>query len=270
MISLARRVAQRIRHHPGLGPLEPLWPLLRRPYLACMTFFGESRGISVTIAGCEMRLNPLFCTQNWETVETEAYNAFAAEIRPGSTVFDVGAHIGTYTLIALQRAGPKGRVVAYEPHDHTRAHLAQHLRWNAAENRTTVRTVCCGAVAGIADFYCITDRAEGMNGLIPIEGFVKRAVTVVPLDQEVKQHGLLPNVIKIDVEGAELDVLKGAEQTLRRSRPPVFLSLHPSALAKRNESPEMIFVWLKQRGYRYEVISEDHEIHVIARAIHAV
>jgi len=267
MLSLARRIAQGIRHNQALRFLDPIWPTLREPYLKLMTILGGGRGISVEIAGCRMRLHPAFCTQNWETVEAESYRAFAAEIRPGSTVFDIGAHIGTYTIIALQLAGPEGRVVAYEPHDYTREHLLRHLQWNASDTRTTVRDLCCGADDGSADFYFIPGQTEGMNGLVPVQGFSKRTASVVPLDKEVTDLGIVPDILKIDVEGAEWDVLKGAEQTLIRKHPILFLSLHPPALAKRGEAPDDVLEWLNRRGFGHEVIAEDHEIHVLARHI---
>jgi hypothetical protein len=85
------------------------------------------------------------------------------------------------------------------------------------------------------------------------------------LDKEIADLAFVPDIIKIDVEGAEWDVLKGAEKTLERNHPILFLSLHPRALAIRGESPDMVLDWLKQRGYSHEVIAQDHEIHVVAR-----
>lgn len=265
MLSLLRRCAQSVRHNQALSFLDPAWPILRKPYLTVMTTFGRRHGIAIEIAGCTMRLHPAFCTQNWETVEAESYSAFAAAVRPGAVVFDIGAHIGTYSIIAFKKSGNQGRVVAYEPHDYTRGHLIQHLAWNGVRSEVVVRDVCCGAKVGTADFFCKPGEAEGMNGLVPVSGFVRRTVSITTLDSEVCSLSLAPDIFKIDVEGAEWDVLKGAEQALRQYHPVLFLSLHPTALAKRDESPEIILDWLQQRGYEHEVIARDHEIHVIAR-----
>ena len=70
---------------------------------------------------------------------------------------------------------------------------------------------------------------------------------------------------KIDVEGAEWDLLKGAENILKSRKPILFLSLHPEALAKRGVSTESIISWLREFGYKVEIISQDHEIHVIVK-----
>jgi len=230
-----------------------------------MTFLGRRSGIAVEIAGLQVRLHPAFCTQNWETIEADSYRAFAAAVHPGDIIFDVGAHIGTYSIIALKRAGENGRVVAYEPHDFTRGHLLEHLAWNAVTARAVVREVCCGAKTGVAEFYCKPGEAEGMNGLVPVPGFESLEATVVTLDSEARALQLIPSLIKIDVEGAEWDVLKGAEGLLREHGPVLFLSLHPSALEMRNEAPNMLLRWLEERGYAHETIARDHEVHIVAR-----
>lgn len=267
MVSLIRRVAQRIRHDPRLSFLDPIWSMLRKPYVTFMRVFGRRRGIAVEIAGSKMRLHPDFCSGNWENIEVESYRAFAANVQTGSVVFDVGAHIGTYTIIAVQNAGTRGRVIAYEPNASAREYLIMHLLWNNSMAQTTVRDICCGAETGTSDFFHKPGQAEGTSGLIPVEGFSRSAALISTLDQEVTSLGLVPNVIKIDVEGTEWDVLKGAEDILRRHRPVLFLSLHPGALATRNESADEVMDWLEQRGYVYEVIAVDHEVHVLARSV---
>ena len=230
-----------------------------------MTGLGGRRGIKVKIADCTMRFHPIFCTQSWGEIEAESFRAFAEIIQPGAVVFDIGASIGPYTFIALAKTGPSGRVVAYEPHDYSRRHLIRHLKWNGAGAQTVVRDVCCGARDSSAEFYYVPDHVEGMSGLVPVEGFEKRVVKVVTLDDEVTSLGVKPDVVKIDVEGGEWDVLKGAEKILREIQPILFLSLHRAALAKRRETPEEVLEWLSQRGFGSEVIATDHEIHVLVK-----
>lgn len=265
MITILRRVAQAVRHAPLLRSFSPLWRILRDPYLAVIRRFG-THGITVRVGGTGMRLHPDFATQNWETVEFASYKAFAEMLHEGDVVYDVGAHLGTYSLVALDRIGQSGRVVAYEPHEFTRRHLERHLAWNGGTDRTVVRALCCGREPGEATFYFAPERAEGMNGLVPVDGFSKQLVEVSTIDGEVAQLDLVPSLIKIDVEGAEWDVLKGAEQTLAQFHPRLSLSLHPVALAKLGFKPEEVLGWLEARGYRTEIIDRDHEIHVVAVA----
>ncbi len=264
MISAFRRLAQTARHTRGLRLMNPLWNILHKPYLQILTALGSKNGIEVVVGDYPMRVHPAFATVSWETVEVKSYGAFARAVQADDVIYDVGAHIGTYTMTALLKAGFRGKVVAYEPCNLTREYLLQHLKWNGVAERAIVRDLCCGAISGTADFYCLPGRAEGMNGLVPVDGFEKVRVEVTTLDAEIARLELNPSIIKIDVEGAEWDVLKGAEQALRQYRPVLFLSFHPDALAKRDESVEAILDWLRRLGYRHEEIGRDHEIHVIA------
>ena len=270
VISTLRRVAQRVRHWPPLRFLDPVWTLVRRPYLRLLNSAGSAHGIEVAVGGYPLRLHPAFATLRWEQLEQTAYRAFVDELRPDSVVFDVGAHIGTYTLLAAGRVrAPLGRVIAYEPHARTREYLRQHLGWNRGGDQVLVREVCCGAAPGSADFYCLPGQTEGTNGLVPVPGFERQTAEVTTVDEEAQRLGCMPTLIKIDVEGAEWDVLKGAEAVLSRSKPVLLLSLHPHALAQQGCSPDTVLNWLRERRYDCCIIDRDHEVHVLAKAITA-
>jgi FkbM family methyltransferase len=263
--AILRRSAQSIRHAPGLRQWSGLWSRLRAPYRRVLTGLSASRGVPMIVGGQTMRLSADVVNLNWETVEVESYRAFAAEVAPGDVIYDVGAHFGTYTIIGVARGGPRTRVVAYEPCDLTREYLTRHLRWNGAEQQVTVRPVCCGAAAGSATFYYRPDRPEGINGLLPQDGLVPTTVEMTTIDREVEALGLAPAIIKIDVEGAELDVLKGAEHVLAAHRPRVLLSLHPRQLAQAGLDTDTVIAWLTDRRYQVAVVGQDQEIHVLAR-----
>ena len=270
MSSALRRIAQTVRHCPGLNRLDRVWSILRQPYRRLLDWTGKAAGIEVTIAGHRVRLDPTFAHVGWESVEPEAYRAFSQAVRPGCVVFDIGAHIGTYTILALQRSTPDGLVVAYEPHFATNVYLRRHLQWNGAAERVVLRSCCCGAKSETGEFYCVPDQPEGRNSLLWTEGFAKSRVEVATIDNEVAQLGLVPSVIKIDVEGAEWDVLRGAERTLTSCRPILFVSLHPPQLLLRRERPSEVLDWLRARGYCHELLGEDHEVHVRAVPIRKV
>ncbi len=261
-----RWIAQRLRHAPGLRGLSDLWRLLRAPYGAALRLLSAEQGLPIAVAGHSLRLDPHFANLRWDRVEAEPYRAFSRLISAGNVVYDVGAHIGTYTLIALRCGGPDARVVAYEPADLTRAYLLRHLSWNRATEQVVVRSRCCGDKSGMATFYFDPRSPEGTNGLLPLDGCISKTVTVSPLDEEVEALGMIPDLVKVDVEGAEMQVLRGAEQTLVRHKPALLLSLHPEPLAKQGMSPQGVLDWLAERGYRCRIISRDHEIHVVAQA----
>jgi FkbM family methyltransferase len=262
--SFFRKVAQSVRHAPGLRRWTGMWDLLRRPYARALTLLSGQTGLPLQIGGDIIRLNPMFANLNWETVEVEAYRAFRTAVKPGDTVYDVGAHFGTYTIISIHQGGPETRVIAYEPCELTRQYLTQHLKWNRVAGQVLVRGVCCGATRGKASFYFRPGVPEGINGLVRNEGLSEVPVEVTTLDAEVDELGLRPAIIKIDVEGAELDVLRGAELTLRNCRPRLFISLHPGPLATLGIQPSVILDWLDKRAYRCHIIAEDQELHVMA------
>ncbi len=264
-ISLLRRVGQGLRHHPALRGLDGLWAALRGPYRMALRLFSGGRGFTARIAGVPLQLHAAFAAQRWETIEVETYRAFIDAIAPGAVVVDVGAHIGTYAMLAALKTGEGGRVIAYEPCEETRRYLLAHLDWNHVASRITVREVCCGSETGTATFF-FRDGAEGMNSLVPTEGFESAPMPVVTLDDEMRALGVVPAVIKIDVEGAEFEVLKGAEATLLSAHPTLFISVHPAPLAAHGLSEAHILDWLVERGYRTNVIARDYEVHVLATA----
>jgi len=260
-----RRSAQSIRHLPGLERLTPVWNGLRAPYRRILAQLAGTRGVPVMIGGYSIRLAPDTVSLNWETVEVDAYNVFVHEIGSHEVIYDVGAHFGTYTLIGLKRGGPGTRIVAYEPCELTREYLLRHLRWNGAGDQVVVRPVCCGSTAGVATFYYKPGVPEGINGLLPDEGLAELPVRVTTLDEEVRELGLVPTFVKIDVEGAELDVLNGAAEVLSRHRPRLLLSLHPRRLAQAGLDCHAVRQWLSARDYQWRVVGEDQEVHVLAR-----
>ena len=264
--SLLRRAAQTIRHAPGLQYLDPLWNRVLPIYELALDVLSAGRGVEVQIAGCPIRLGSHFAGAAWESIERESYERFARTVQSGDIVYDVGASIGTYSLVALQKSAPDGRIVAYEPVELTRESLIDHLQWNKASARAIVRPVCCGLATQEAPLYFREGEMIGDSGLVPFSGAQTKIAQVRSLDSEVADLGLVPTIIKIDVEGWEFDVLKGSEETLKRYGPTLFLSLHPRALAQLQTSPEAVQSWLEERGYHLEPIGADHEIHVVARS----
>jgi FkbM family methyltransferase len=129
-------------------------------------------------------------------------------IRPGDVVWDVGAHHGYVTLMAAAAAGDDGVVHAFEPGERNAGMLERHLRWNGVRNATAHRAAL-GAVDGEADFgggYTSKMQALGRGD----ERVVVRRGASLVADGDAPR----PDVMKIDVEGAEGDVLAGVAEIL--------------------------------------------------------
>jgi len=145
---------------------------------------------------------------------------FTKSLWTGAVVFDVGAHVGYYTLLAARSVGHSGTVIAFEPNDRNVALLRRHLALNALSNVEVVEAAA-GAAAGRSHF---DPHADGHLGRLSELGSVE--VAVVSLDGILAERGLLPDVIKIDVEGGEEAVLQGATAMLTKGQPTIFLATH--------------------------------------------
>jgi FkbM family methyltransferase len=154
------------------------------------------------------------------TYEPEQSGLFLRHIHAGEQVLDIGAAAGYYTLLAARLVGPRGQVVAFEPDRANLSYLRAHVRANRL-NQVTVLPLAVGAEHGQFRFGGGTGSGTGR---LCDEG--THEVAVRRLDDLAAERGLVPRHVKIDVEGAELGVLQGGEQTIRRYRPTIFLSTH--------------------------------------------
>lgn len=234
------------------GPVEPLpvhrcvnripIGLLRLPIAR-----GPLRGMW-WLVGSHGKLGRVL-TGGYEREQTEL---FARVVRRGQTVLDLGAHVGYYTLLCARLVGKGGRVIAFEPDAENQACLRGHVRANSLRNVLVV-PAAVGFENGTAAF------ASGLGsgkGRLSVQG--KGRVQVVSLDSFVTEHDLKPDLIKMDVEGAELDALMGGEQMLRRYRPLLAVSTHSPFRRRRREE---LTGFLRDLGYAFEPIGSNvHEL----------
>jgi FkbM family methyltransferase len=155
--------------------------------------------------------------------EYEKQKAFAAAVQRGFTVYDIGANVGFYSLLASVLVGPEGKVFCFEPVPRNLEFLRRHLELNKLSN-CTVWDAAVGSYEGTSSFDLGPNRAQGhlTTGL-------RGALTVrtVTLDGLVASGKLPPpDLIKCDIEGAEYDALMGASDILAKYGPLIFLSTH--------------------------------------------
>lgn len=152
-----------------------------------------------------------------------------ALVRPGATVIDVGAHVGAWTAMFASLAGPIGRVIACEPY----APSAARARAMAAANVRVIETAI-GDRVGTAKL-----RAASDSMLCALAGDGDD-VPITTLDE----LGVEADVIKIDTEGHELAVLRGARELLARTDPALLVELHPA-----QASPADVYAELRAQGF---------------------
>jgi FkbM family methyltransferase len=147
---------------------------------------------------------------------------FTSLVHAGATVFDVGAHVGYYTLLAARLVGATGHVVAFEPNPRNLGYLRRHVLLNECAN---VRVIAA-AVADVVGRATFQEGVSGAEGALAAGGTID--VEVVALDAiAYGTSGIAPpSLLKIDVEGAEQRVLLGAERLLAEGKPDILLSTH--------------------------------------------
>ncbi len=171
------------------------------------------------------------------TYERCVYDALERYLRPGDTAWDVGAFIGYHTLLMSRRVGP-GRVLALEPDPRNAERLRRNLSLNGVAN-VEVLPIAAGTR---------TDRASlELHPTHPSQTRVRPtgepACEVIPLD-DLLGRSPLPALVKVDVEGAEAEVLAGASEVLGSARPVWCIELH-------GEANEAVVGILRKAQYRY-------------------
>lgn len=158
--------------------------------------------------------------------------SFVKILKPGNTLFDVGANVGYYTVLGSRIVGDHGRVISFEPVAKNISFLYRHMVLNNLRNVDIVSAACSDsnslAVFSAGPTSSMGHIVSDRNYLL--ENEQKMLVPVVTLDAVSQKLDILPNVLKIDVEGAEVEVLRGAANILSKNKPKIFLSVHSTDL----------------------------------------
>jgi len=190
----------------------------------------------------------------WDVYYNSPYDRFFKP-RKGSIVVDAGAHVGFYTLKVAKEVGDKGLVIAVEPEDKNYALLSLNIRINKYQNVIPVKSALSD-FNGKAKFFLkgrsCSHSLIGKTWITPIVGFTEVAVTT--LDDLLEKLNIKKvDVLKINVEGAELKVLKGSKELLAKGRiSKIVVETHPPHKQEANE----INRYLRAFGYRIKVVDD--------------
>ena len=201
-------------------------------------------------AGLEMKLKlPEESEFYLETHDPDVTISLCKCIQPGFTVVDVGAHIGYFTLLISRLVGPEGKVFALEPLPRNVIRLEEHLFRNHCSHNTKVFQVALAEYDGKEQFlyfdFATIGRFSSAESEVRDKPSGDITVECRSLDSLLQDNSIkLPDFVKIDVEGAELRVLQGAENLLRISRPKLLIEFHNKKIFKE------VIEFLKNRGYR--------------------
>lgn len=157
--------------------------------------------------------------------EARKQELFARHVGAGFVVFDIGAHVGFYTLLASVRSGPRGRVVAVEPVSRNLDYLRRHLEMNSIQNVEVLAVAVSDQIGEVAF-------QEGWNSSVGrLDATGTSRVRTTTLDELVLSGSVAPpQVIKMDIEGGEAAALRGGKRTLELHHPTIFLATHSASV----------------------------------------
>ena len=195
---------------------------------------------------------------HWEPLET---NIFIDLLKPGATVIDAGANFGHYALTAANIIGPDGLVIAFEPHPETFDLLSANAELLSTDNLKVIQ-------AGLSDASGeITLYADAANpgGHSFFQWNIRRSdgnevtVPVYSLDAFLQKElpGQRIDVLKMDVQGFEMNLLKGAKGTITRDKPSVLCEVTPDALQRAGSSHSELLKFFEDIEYRMTVIDSE-------------
>jgi FkbM family methyltransferase len=186
---------------------------------------------------------------------------------PQAVFIDVGANVGYFTLLASTCVGDSGRVLSIEPNPPVAEQLRLNVERSNLSNVIIEQTLCTDSLESYTQTLYLPDQSQLGKASISksnaggVESVEVRSSTV---DQLIRNHRL-QNVtfVKIDVEGAELMVLRGMTETLRQLRPIIVLELEPHLLTQLGTTREEVIDFLS--GFSYSTESLGSHANYLAR-----
>jgi FkbM family methyltransferase len=189
--------------------------------------------------------------------EPEVQKLLQRHLRPGMVMYDVGANVGFFSLIGSRLVGSAGQVVAFEPLQENVKALTRNLELNGIDNVSIVE-LALGARRDRIGMR-IPDTADaGTHASLGGDGPV---VEVAPLD-ELELPA--PDLIKIDIEGAEVDAVRGMRRTLGEAAPTLIVEVHDEA--GTSDRWDALSELLGGLGYRIERLRDEGMAHMVATA----
>jgi len=218
------------------------------------------------IHGLKLQLYPgdetskiLYCNGNYEPL---LINWVQQEIKPFMVVIDAGANMGLYSLVISRLVGDLGRVYAFEPSDRDYGRLVRNIKLNRIRNVIPYRWALFDSDTTL-ELLIAEDNHTGHNTIGKQFGAKEVRLKRKERIKTMTVDGLNLNSLdfmKIDVEGAELHVLKGAIETIQRRHPTILIEVTDGTLKGLGNTGKQVCDWLRQEGYHLYEVGSDFEL----------
>lgn len=228
-------------------------PAISRVFKRLVAAASRDRQIVREIAGQKLAVEPSQSIVELRMAICRAYEPamtryLSSAIQPGMVVVDIGAHIGFFSLLASDRVGSAGKVIAFEPNARNYGRLLTNIALNGRVN-IEARSVALADTAGERAFTGAEDTA--FSSLARSDTTGTTVVPVSTLDRELSAiHGGHCDLVKIDIEGAELLALRGMKQTLS-ANPHIRLviEVHPPLISELGGTANELITRLREHGF---------------------
>lgn len=166
---------------------------------------------------------------------------------PGSTVLDIGANIGAHTFHLAKKVGETGRVIAFEPTTYAFTKLYRNMLLNNFNN-VRLERMALSDTSGVMELaFNSSWRSEGSE-LPPVQ----EAMLLMTLDEYMRRYAVgRVDLIKLDVDGYEVKILRGGKETIAKYRPHIVTELCAYALQQQGETVMNLLHFLSALGYRF-------------------
>jgi FkbM family methyltransferase len=216
----------------------------------------RARHISGYVITCDLRDAVQRALFYLGTYEPRTSSLIKTSLERGDTFVDVGANAGHYTFLAAREVGPSGCVHAIEASGETARALLSDVRSNGLEAFVTVHHAAAGAAPGKAIVREGTDALSPIGTRYIASGGKGDEVAVVPVDELLPDSR--PAVVKVDVEGADLQSLQGMRRMIERACPRlIVVEADDAMLARFGDSAASLAEYLGGLGYRGDPIHEE-------------
>jgi FkbM family methyltransferase len=239
------------------------------------------RGVAGKINGETIRI-PLGFHRYYPSVYEEEKTWFIKKhCRPGSTAIDIGAHIGIFSFFLAKQVGKKGRVYSFEPSPFTFGVLQQTVKYNGLQDIIEPRMQVVSNSHGNIPFFLSNSsdisNANSINMKNIPDGNAKRImIPAIMLDDFLNDAAFSHlSFVKIDAEGAEFEILKGATALIKKYRPYMTLEIHPNTFEDPVKTQGEMFDLISSLDYKmqrndkpigraaFSAISKDFEVMLI-------